>query len=114
MDEIRLNPIPRPESPTGAGRTQEAARAKTLDKACAEMESLFLNHLLKEMRVTVPDSGLLSRGTAGDIVDSMLDAELSRELALGGGVGLAETLLRQLEPPPPAENSSKADRGEGR
>lgn len=65
--------------------------------ACQEMESLFINHLLKEMRATVDKSGFISGGYAEEIFTSMLDAELSKEAACRGGIGLADILYNQLK-----------------
>ena len=48
-----------------------------LHAACAEMESLFLSHLLKEMRATVEKSGFMDGGQAEEIFTSLLDVEVS-------------------------------------
>lgn len=69
-----------------------------LHRVCGEMESLFLNYLLKEMRDTVPKDGLVGKSTAGGIYESMLDSEMSRTLSEGEGIGLKAVLLRQLNP----------------
>jgi flagellar protein FlgJ len=65
-------------------------------QVCKEFESLFLNHLLKEMRATVPKSGLFDGGQAEQIYTSMFDEQLSQELARHGGVGLAQMIQRSL------------------
>jgi flagellar protein FlgJ len=44
-----------------------------LREACAEMESLFISHLLKEMRATVEKSGFIDGGQAEEIFTSLLD-----------------------------------------
>ncbi len=77
-----------------SGRSQEQ---KTLQKACFEMESVFIYHLLKEMRTTIPDSGLTGdSGSMKDIYNHMTDAQLARELSHSGGIGLSDILYRQL------------------
>lgn len=68
-----------------------------LRSACQEMESLFITHLLKEMRATVDKSGFISGGRAEEIFTSMLDVELSKEASARGGVGLADILYNQLK-----------------
>jgi|AP12_2_1047962.scaffolds.fasta_scaffold235464_2 flagellar protein FlgJ len=67
-----------------------------LSAACTEMESLFVNYLLKEMRATVDRSGFISGGRAEEIFTSMLDVELSRNISAAGGIGLSSILLEQL------------------
>ncbi|CAB1068083.1 hypothetical protein D1AOALGA4SA_214 [Olavius algarvensis Delta 1 endosymbiont] len=67
-----------------------------LPAACAEMESLFINYLLKEMRATISKSGLISGGRGEEIFTSLLDAERSRQMSSAGGIGLAEIMLSQL------------------
>jgi flagellar protein FlgJ len=67
-----------------------------LRAACAEMESLFLSHLLKEMRATVEKSGFISGGQAEEIFTSLLDVEISKKMSAAGGIGLSAMLLEQL------------------
>jgi Rod binding domain-containing protein len=77
------------------GRTP-AQPEPELARACQEMESLFLTYLLKEMRATVPKNGLLSGGKAEEIYTSLADAELAKDLAARGGIGISQVLLTQL------------------
>ena len=67
-----------------------------LREACVQMESLFIHHLLKEMRATIHKSGFISGGRAEEIYTSMLDAELAVNISKTRGIGLAEMLLQQL------------------
>lgn len=67
-----------------------------LREACVQMESLFIHHLLKEMRATIHKSGFISGGQAEEIYTSMLDAEMAVEISKTRGMGLAEMLLHQL------------------
>ena len=85
------------------GSALKSAKKHTGDKAdsnlkaaCTEMESLFINYLLKEMRATVDRSGFISGGRAEEIFASMLDVELSRNISAAGGIGLSSILLKQL------------------
>lgn len=68
----------------------------SLGAACREMESLFLTHLLKEMRATVEKSGFISGGQAEEIFTSLLDVEISKKMAAAGGIGLSAILQEQL------------------
>lgn len=67
-----------------------------VSQTCREFESLFLNYLLKEMRATIPKSGLLDEGAAQQIYTSMFDEKLSQELAQHGGIGLAQIIQSSL------------------
>ena len=67
-----------------------------LRAACAEMESLFISHLIKEMRATVEKSGFIDGGQAEEIFTSLLDVEISKKMSMVGGIGLSAILLEQL------------------
>ena len=68
-------------------------------KVAQEFESLFLNEMLKSMRsateVLAKDNPLNSQATKQyqDMYDQQLSVSLSKE---GGGIGLADVLVRQL------------------
>jgi flagellar protein FlgJ len=79
------------------GRNPAAAKNDPeLQAACKEMESLFVNYLIQEMRATIEKSGFISGGRAEEIFTSMLDVELSRKISDAGGIGLSSMLLEQL------------------
>lgn len=67
-----------------------------LREACVQMESLFMHHLLQEMRATIHKSGFISGGRAEEIYTSMLDAEMALRISKTRGIGLAEMLMQQL------------------
>ena len=67
-----------------------------LRDVCRQMESLFIHHLFKEMRATIPKSGFINGGRAEEIYTSMLDAETAANISARGGIGLSEMLLHQL------------------
>ena len=81
-----------------------------LDAACAEMESLFLTHLLKEMRATVEKSGFIDGGQAEEIFTSLLDVELSKKMSAAGGIGLSAILLEQLGGKAPRNDNPDSER----
>jgi flagellar protein FlgJ len=76
--------------PAGKGSNAE------MRAVCRQMESLFIHHLLKEMRATVHKSGFISGGRAEEIYTSMMDAEMAINISNRGGIGLSEMLLQQL------------------
>ena len=77
----------------------KAADDAKLKKACQEMESVFLNMLLKSMRDTVPKTEIGGNNKQTDIIQSMLDTELTRNMAAAGGTGLAAMMYRNLSNP---------------
>ena len=74
----------------------EVQKDPELRDACLQMESLFIHHLLKEMRATIYKSGFISGGRSEEIYTSMLDAETAKKISARGGIGLAQMLLHQL------------------
>ena len=68
---------------------------KKLRQTCQEMESVFLEMMLKEMRNTVPKSDLMDTRNQ-ELFQSMLDTEVTRDMAKAGGIGLADLMYRQL------------------
>jgi len=81
----------------GENKTEKAEETRKLKSACAEFESFFIQYLLKEMRETVPTSGLVGGGSAESIYTSMLDTELAKEMADTGGIGLADLFATAME-----------------
>ena len=67
-----------------------------LKQACSDFESLFVYHLVKEMRATVPKSGLFSGGSAEEAYTSMMDLQLSKDIAEKRGIGISEALFKRL------------------
>ncbi len=74
-----------------ARRDREAA----LRKACQEFEALFLYQILKGLRKTVPDGGLLPKSFQRELYEDFFYQEVSREVA-ARGTGLGKLLYQQL------------------
>lgn len=74
-----------------AGRDPE----KIKDSA-QQFEAVFIQQIFKEMRNTIPDDGLITRGNADDIYSQLQDAEAAKIMAQQGGIGLADLMLQQL------------------
>jgi flagellar protein FlgJ len=75
---------------------ETAVDRSKLRTACEEMEALFISHLMKEMRNTVPEGGLMDGGNAEEITTSLLDAETARSISSGRGIGIADMLYEQF------------------
>ena len=54
-------------------------RDAQLKKTCCELESLFINYLLKKMRQIIDKSGFISGGGAEEINSSMLDTHMVKQ-----------------------------------
>ena len=77
-------------------KAQDDAKLK---KTCQELESVFLNMLLKSMRDTVPKSKIGGNTQQTETMQSMLDMEMTRNMAAAGGTGIADMLYRNLTHP---------------
>jgi peptidoglycan hydrolase FlgJ len=78
-------------------KTKNTADEKAIRKACQDFESLLVHQMLEQMRRTVPESGFLDGGSAGQIYHSMLNGELSKQIAQQKGIGLAPIIYRQIK-----------------
>ena len=81
-----------------AKETEKAQASKDdvkLKKTCKDMEAMFLNMMMADMRKTVDKSKLVDTSQE-DIMTSMLDTEVTKNMASAGGIGLADMLYRQL------------------
>lgn len=92
-----INKTDRMQNFLESGKASSSCKSDArLKEACFELESLFINYLLKEMRATIPKSGFISGGKAEEIYTSMLDSQLAKEMASRGGIGLSSLLCDQL------------------
>ena len=75
----------------------DAAQDKKLRQACSEFESMFIYNLFKDMRKTVPKSGLLPAAPGKETYDMMFDQKVAEDLSKRGeGIGLQKILYEQL------------------
>jgi Rod binding domain-containing protein len=63
-----------------------------------EFESLFASMMMRSMRKTVGENELMPTSTGERIYTEMLDDEYARQLAKSGSLGLAELILKQIDP----------------
>jgi len=105
--QAALPPPPAGPSASTAARLRAVAeKAKAgepeaqaeLGEAARMLETHFVTWLLREMRRTVPEGGLLPRGPASDIYEQMLDDSLGKAIAQGSGLGIARAIEQQLAP----------------
>jgi flagellar protein FlgJ len=86
-----------PPRSAGVPAAGTPAIAKDNAEAARQMESLFAFELVKAMRKTVPESGLLSGGRGEEVMRSVQDQAMAEAIAARGGLGLAETLRHSLD-----------------
>ena len=68
---------------------------RRLRASAHEIESMFLQNLMKTMRQASGTKGPLS-GTGQRVYQEMMDEHLGRALSKGGGIGLADMLVRDV------------------
>ncbi len=86
----------KPDRPLRDGNPK-CAGDEALKKACRDFESVFTYQLLKSMRSTIDKCDLFHGGQGEEIYESLLDQELSKNIADGGSNSLSELLYRQLK-----------------
>ncbi len=77
-----------------AAESQDIAQLK---KVAADFEEIFMNMLLKSMRQTVGDSGLIEKDSQSQTFETMLDEAFAEKLADAGGVGISDLIVKQFE-----------------
>lgn len=84
---------------TSTQTTEQTGRqdGAKLKKALKDFEAVFMGQILKEMRKTIPKGGLFASGPQENMMRDLLDEQWARELASGPGMGLAESLYRQMQ-----------------
>jgi peptidoglycan hydrolase FlgJ len=86
MDVRSLDTLKTQAAKDGKGSVKEAAR---------QLESLFMQELMKSMRSTTMDTGMLDNG-ATEMGANMLDQQYATKMT-GMPGGLSEAIIRQLE-----------------
>ena len=98
MEKLPINKtVPSPERSARASRPEgKKLDREKLKKACSDFEALFMARMLKQMRQSIPQNGLLGNGPGKEIYQSLMDQELAKKMSQRGGVGLGERLYRQV------------------
>jgi flagellar protein FlgJ len=96
MDVRSLDTLKTQAAKDGKGSVKEAAR---------QLESLFMQELMKSMRSTTMDTGMLENG-ATEMGANMLDQQYATKMT-GMPGGLSEAIIRQLEKQMGAADASK-------
>ena len=94
----RIEAMPRLSGPVPVGDKPGAPEPTKFERVAQEFESLLLNELLKSMRATesmLADDKEESAGS--NLHREMMDEQLARAMARGGGLGIAKMLEQQLQ-----------------
>lgn len=71
---------------------------KKLMDVCREFESIFIHMMLKEMKKSVPDDGIIEKSQGTKIFEEMHLEELSKDVSKGdNGIGIAKMLYDQFK-----------------
>jgi murein DD-endopeptidase MepM/ murein hydrolase activator NlpD len=92
------------------------AGSKNIDvkKAAQEFESLFVSYMLKVMRETVEESGLMEGGLGKDIYSDLFDQEVARGISQQSVLGIADMIYKRLsavEPIAVPEDNEQLNQG---
>lgn len=77
-------------------KASEAGDSDKLREVCDQFESIFINMMFKDFRGSISDDSLIPRGQGEKIFESMLDEELSNEMAKSGSFGISNVMYQQL------------------
>lgn len=82
-----------PEKPVSpSGNNPEKLRQK-----CQDFEAIMVQSMLKSMRASVPDGGLLPKGNDQKIFQDLMDQNIAIEMSRKEGMGIGDALFRQLQ-----------------
>jgi Rod binding domain-containing protein len=98
MENKSINKIMNPlqNLPLEKGSGNQKMNREKLEKACKEFESLFMYQMLKTMHSMVPQNGLFGDIPGKDLYQTIMDQELSKNIAQHGGVGIGKMLYQQI------------------
>ncbi|MGE3142977.1 MAG: rod-binding protein [Hyphomonadaceae bacterium] len=104
---------------TGAPHAAQLAPATpAMRKAAEDFESMVLSQLLQPMFEALKTDGLGGGGMGEEMFRPMLVEEYAKSIAHGGGVGLARSIIEELQriqnAAPAPDQSSGSDHGAGR
>lgn len=113
---MELKPIPDnalPVTDLRAQKSRQEQNPEQIKKVARDFEAMFVSMMLKSMRDTVGKDTLTGGGKGEETFRSLLDQEYANAAVQGGGIGLAQTIERELSrtygTPAPAKGVQNAD-----
>jgi flagellar protein FlgJ len=77
-------------------KVKELKDDKKLMDACKQFETVFVNIMMKNMRNTIHEDGIIKKSNGREIFEGMLDEKLAEESSKGQGIGLAKSMYKQM------------------
>lgn len=74
------------------------SRSAPASRVVDEFESLFVSLMLKSMRSTVKDHGIVQNNTGHDLFTSLLDDQYARQIARQCSFGISDIVMQSLSP----------------
>jgi flagellar protein FlgJ len=95
--DILISSENRLEGKVRAAQSASVEKNKSeLKKVAQEFEAIFIAQLLKVMRETIEESGLMDKGFGKSIYTELFDQETSLSMARRGALGISDLLYRNL------------------
>ncbi len=91
--QMLINQASSPEKP----ESQSGSNPEQLRQKCQDFEAIMVQAMLKSMRASVPDGGLLPKGNDQKIFQDLMDQKVAVEMTRKQGMGIADALFRQLQ-----------------
>ncbi|MBO6508738.1 MAG: rod-binding protein [Roseibium sp.] len=88
-------PSPQP-SPLDTIRGVDVTDRTATREAAEEFEAVFLNTMLQQMFTGLENGGTWGKGHGADAWQSLLIDEYARSISAAGGIGLADSVEREL------------------
>jgi Rod binding domain-containing protein len=76
--------------------TPQVEGMKDIDATARDFEAVFISQMFEQMFADVKTDGLGGGGSGERIFRSMMIQEIGRQMANQGGMGLADTVKREL------------------
>lgn len=89
---------PMPLTPEMKAKIAEQERVTPEEMAAAKgVESMLVDHMIQEMRKSVPENSLMPPSQGERIFQSMLDSEYAKAIAESSPLGIADLVIAQMK-----------------
>ncbi|WP_299474354.1 rod-binding protein [uncultured Roseibium sp.] len=89
-------PLTSQADPLNAIRGVDTTNKSSVREAAEEFEAVFLNTMLQNMFTGLNEGGTWGGGTGSDAWQDLLIDEYARSISKAGGIGLADSVEREL------------------
>ena len=93
---IAATPLVDTATPNTATSTAELLRRGKIKETAQKFEASFLSVMLQSMSAGVKTPELGGGGEGEDMFKSLLNEEMAKQIAKAGGVGLADSVQREM------------------